>query len=212
MNKNIVIAIGRQNGSGGREIGKKLADQLGIPFYDKQLIQMTAEKSGIHEDICQASEETATNSLLYTLSTSGNLWGGRMPMGSELPVTDRIFIAQSEIIKNLAKEQSCVIVGRCADDILRNNPNCIRVFIHADLKYRTERMVRLYGLSEEKAERQVIRMDKKRANYYNYFTDSKWGLAENYTLTLDSAQLGIDGCIGVLKYLVEQKRAALENK
>lgn len=213
MNKNIVIAIGRQNGSGGREIGKKLADQLGISFYDKQLIQMTAEKSGIHEDICEASEETATNSLLYTLSTSGNLWGGgRAPMGSELPVTDRIFIAQSEIIKQLARQESCVIVGRCADDLLRNHPNCIRVFIHADLKYRTERMVRLYGLSEEKAEKQVIRMDKKRANYYNYFTDSKWGMAENYTLTLDSSQLGIEGCIGVLKYLAEQRRMELDAK
>lgn len=205
MSKNIVITIARQNGSGGREIGKRLADALGISFYDKELIQMTAQKSGIHENICKESEETATNSLLYTLSTGGNFWGSRIPMGNDLPITDRIFIAQSEIIKRIASEESCVIVGRCADDILRSNPNCIRVFIHADLKYRVNRMIRLHQLSEEKAERAVKRMDKKRANYYNYFTDRKWGIAENYTITINSAEVGIENAVEILKLLFEQK-------
>lgn len=209
MNKNIIITIGRQNGSGGREIGKKLADLLGFAFYDKELIQLTAQKSGIHENICKNSEETATNSLLYSLSTAA--WGGA-PLGTELPITDRIFIAQSEIIKQLAAEKSCVIVGRCADDVLKHHPNCISVFIHANLPFRVDRMVHLYHLSEEKAEKEVKRMDKKRANYYSYFTDKKWNNMENYSLTINSSDLGIDGCVELLKNIVQQRQKQLENK
>lgn len=206
MSKNIIITIGRQNGSGGREIGKKLADALGIDFYDKELIQMAAKKTGIHEELCEEVEETPTNSLLYTLSTGASLWGGRVPVGSELPLTDRIFIAQAEVIKQLAREGSCVIVGRCADDILKNNPNCIKVFIHADMRYRLERMERLHDMNEEKALRAIRRMDKKRANYYNYYTDRKWGDVNGYTICLNSGELGIDGCVEILKNIAEEKR------
>lgn len=205
MSKNIIITIGRQNGSGGREVGKKLADALGIAFYDKELIQMAAKKAGIHEGLCEEVEETPTNSLLYTLSTGSSMWGGRVPIGAELPITDRIFIAQAEIIKEFAKQGSCVIVGRCADDILKNNPNCIKVFIHADIRYRMERMERLHHLDEEKALKTIRKMDKKRANYYNYYTDRKWGDAGGYTICLNSSELGIDGCVEILKSIVEKR-------
>lgn len=207
MGKNIVITIGRQNGSGGHEIGKRVAEELGIDFYDKSLIQMAAQKCGIHEDIAKESEETATSSLLYTLSTSAVFWNG---METELPVTDRIYIAQAEIIKRVSGQTSCVIVGRCADDILRKNPNCIRAFIHADMSFRLKRMEDLHHLSEERAMREIKRMDKKRANYYNYFTDHKWGAMDNYTVSINSAELGIDGAVSLLKHLYQEKKALLD--
>lgn len=207
MAKNIVIAIARQNGSGGREVGKRLAEELGISFYDKELIQLTAQKSGIQEKICEEAEETATNSLLYTIALGGNIWGGNNLLEHELPITDRIFIAQAGIIKRIAQEESAVIVGRCADDILRNSPNCIKVFIYADLQYRMQRIETLHGVNEEKAIREIRRMDKKRANYYNYFTDKKWGQVENYTLAINTAEVGVDGAVDMIKSLYAHKQS-----
>lgn len=210
MAKNIIIAIARQNGSGGREVGQRLAEELGISFYDKELIQLTAKKSGIQEKICEESEETATNSLLYTIAIGGNIWGGNNVLEHELPITDRIFIAQAGIIKKIAQEESAVIVGRCADDILRNSANCIKVFVYADMQFRMQRMETLHGISEEKAIRQIRRMDKKRANYYNYFTDKKWGQVDNYTLAINTAEVGIDGAVEIIKSLYHHKRDSEE--
>lgn len=206
MAKNIVIAIARQNGSGGREVGKRLAEELGISFYDKELIQLTAQKSGIQESICEEAEETATNSLLYTIAIGGNIWGGNNMLERDLPITDRIFIAQAGIIKKIAQEESAVIVGRCADDILRNSPNCIKVYIYADMQFRLNRIGKIQGISDEKAVREIRRMDKKRANYYNYFTDKKWGQVENYTLAINTAEVGVDGAFEIIKRLYQHKQ------
>ncbi len=203
MTRNIIIAIARQNGSGGREVGKKLSDALGISFYDKELIDLAAEKSGIKGEICAKAEETATNSLLYTIAIGGNVWGGATVTERDLPITDRIFIAQSTIIKQISEEESAVIVGRCADDVLRSSPRCIRVFLYADMDFRIQRMEELHRLDREKAIRQIRRMDKKRASYYNYFTDRKWGQMDQYTISINVAQVGVDGAVAILKNLYE---------
>lgn len=213
MSQNIIITIGRQNGSGGREIGKKLANKLGIPFYDKELIQMAAKKCGIDESIAKENEETATNSLLYSLSTgAATIWNSGIVVESDLPLTDRIYIAQSEIIRKLASENSCVIVGRCADQVLKNNPNCINVFIHADLDFRVNRMTNLHNLTEERAVKQIKRMDKKRGNYYNYFTDKKWGDLKTYNITLDSSKLGIDLIVDILEKIYNDRKDKIHNR
>lgn len=209
MSKHIIITIGRLNGSGGREIGETLARELGISFYDKQLIQLAAQKCGIQEDIAMESEETATNSLLYSLSMGGSLWSGRSMLESELPITDRLFIAQSGIIKNISGNESCVIVGRCADDVLRSDINCINVFVHADVKFRLNRVEGLKDLSDDRALKELKRMDKKRGSYYNYFTDKKWGDMENYTICASSSQLGIRGVVDMIKSVYEKKTQEL---
>lgn len=203
MKKKVIVTIGRQFGSGGHEIGEKLANALAIPFYDKAIIQMTAKQSGIHEELCELSEETATNSLLYSLSTGATLWGQRGYTENDLPLTDRIFIAQADVIRQLANQGSCVIVGRCADDILRENADCIRVFIHASMPFRMNRIEEVRGLSEDKAIREIRKKDKKRASYYQYYTDKKWGYSENYTISLDSGEIGIDNAVEILKKMYE---------
>lgn len=206
MSKNIIFALARQNGSGGREIGRKLAAQLGISFYDKELLEMTAKKSGIIEKICEESEETATSSLLYSLSIGGSVWGGSNAFEQELPIPDRIFIAQSSIIHDIAQKESAVIVGRCADYILRDNPNCIRVFLAADLPCRMARIEHLHHVNPEKAAREIKRMDKKRASYYNYFTDQRWGVLENYTLSINTSEIGIKGAVELLSGIYQRKQ------
>lgn len=200
MKQNTIITIGRQNGSGGREIGEKLSQKLGIPFYDRQLIQIVAKKCGIDESVAMENEETATNSLLYSLSTgAATIYNSRIVLEADLPLTDRIYIAQSEIIRKVSMESDCIIVGRCANEILKNNPNCISVFVHADMDYRINRMLQLHRVTEEKIVKQIKTMDKKRNHYYNYFTDKKWGDINTYDIALDTSKLGIDLSVDILE-------------
>lgn len=194
MSTNVVFTIGRQFGSGGRQVGKILAQKLGIPFYDKELIAISARDSGLSEALFSNADEKATSSIFYSLVM------GNYPMASgalgvtEMPLNDQLFLIQSKTIKRLASEGSCVIVGRCADYILRDMDNVVNVFIHADLKNRVERAVRVYEVPENKAEDVCLKTDKQRANFYNYYSDRKWGMCRTYDLSLDSGMLGIEGC------------------
>ena len=194
MSTNVVFTIGRQFGSGGRQVGKTLAQKLGIPFYDKELIAISARDSGLSEALFSNADEKATSSIFYSLVM------GNYPMASgalgvtEMPLNDQLFLIQSKTIKRLASEGSCVIVGRCADYILRDMDNVVNVFIHADLKNRVERAIRVYEVSENKAEDVCLKTDKQRANFYNYYSDRKWGMCRTYDLSLDSGMLGIEGC------------------
>ena len=195
MSTNTVFTIGRQFGSGGRQVGKNLAEKLGIPFYDKELIAISAQYSGLSEALFSNADEKATSSIFYSLVM------GNYPMASgalgvtEMPLNDQLFLIQSKTIKRLASEGSCVIVGRCADYILREMENTINVFIHADLESRAERAIRVYEVEEKKAEDVCLKTDKQRANFYNYYSDRKWGMCRTYDLSLDSGKLGIDGCV-----------------
>ncbi len=201
---NYVITISRQFGSGGRLIGKKLAEMLEIPFYDKELITMAAQQSGYSREVFEKADERATNSLLYTLSMNSYLLHGMTGM-AELPLNDKVFLIQSEIIRKVASEGPCVIVGRCADYVLKDNPRHLNFYIYADLKSRVERATTVYGMEKDRAEDNIQKLDKKRANYYNFYSNLRWGLAENYDLCVDSSSVGIDGTVEVLRYFIEQK-------
>ncbi len=195
-----IITIGRQYGSGGREIGKKLADQLGIPFYDNELLDIAAKKSGICEELFQTNDEKPTSSLLYSLVMGS--YGG-----NSLPFNHKIFLAQFDAIRSIADEGPCVIIGRCGDYALEDYPNLINIFIHADLKLRIKRAIENYGIESGKAEDFVLKTDKKRASYYNFYSSRKWGNLDNYDLTVDSGFLGIDNTVELIKKFIELKEA-----
>lgn len=201
MNK--IITISRQYGSGGREIGAKLAAKLNIPFYDNELITRAAKESGFAEEAFANAESKATNSLLYSIAMGLNSYGNQDLGFSHLSLDDRIYLAQSDVIRKVAAEGPCVIVGRCANYILRDIPNVVNIFIWADMKFRIERAIRYDNLSPNKAEEKIAKIDKRRANYYNYHASEKWGRIENYQLSLQSDAIGIDHCVDLIKLYVE---------
>lgn len=201
MSRKNIITISRQYGSGGRLIGRKLAEELNIPFYDNELITLAAKQSGYSEEVFKSVDEKATNSLLYSLAVYGNLTGSIAPM----PLNDQLFIIQSNIIRELAQQGSCVIVGRCADYVLDEEPDCINVFVYADMPHRAARAVAEYGLDAAKAENIIQKTDKKRSTYYTYYSNKRWGQAENYHLCVDSGPIGIEGAMGVISAYVRAR-------
>ncbi len=198
-----VITISREFGSGGREIAIDVAKALGVKFYDKELISLAAKESGVDPALFERIDEHASNSLLYSLSMGLFTLGqtGFSPR-DQISVNDQLYLLQHEIIKKLA-EEPCVIVGRCADYILRDRTNCINVFIHADLEYRVERAIRLHNVPESKGEAVVRKTDKTRANYYQFYTENKWGLADNYHLSVNSAKLSKEKVVDIITNYVK---------
>ena len=199
MGERIIISIGRQYGSGGREIGRKLAELFNIDFYDKELITLAAKQSGFSEEILKENDENHNGSFLYSLVM------GTYAGGNNLPLNHKLFLAQFDTIKKLAEEKSCVIIGRCADYALEYDPNCVKVFVHADLDTRIKRAVNEYGDDADKVEEIIKKTDKKRESYYNFYTGKKWGNMENYDITLNSSFSGIDGAVRVIADLVREK-------
>jgi len=199
MSDNIIITIGRQYGSGGREIGEKLAKSLGIAFYDKELLSVAAKESGMCKELFENNDEKPTSSFLYSL-VMGN-YGS-----TDLPLNHKIFLAQFDAIKKIAKENSCVIVGRCADYALENYPNCTNVFIHSDMASRIKRATTLYAVEPLKAEDTINKIDKKRAKYYNFYSSKNWGTASNYDLTFNSGLIGIDNCVKLIEEFIKMKQ------
>ena len=193
MNK--IITITRQYGSGGREIGQKLAEDIGAEFYDNKLLDVAASQSGIHKSHFENNDEKRPNSLLYLLSTTYGQGG--------VPFDDTVFFAQLNAIQKIATTQSCVILGRCADYALRDFDGVINIFICAPFELRVKRAVEVYGIAEKHASDYVKHIDKQRTSYYNYYTDKRWGLPSNYHLCLDSSALGIDGSAFLLKQFVD---------
>ncbi len=203
MKENLIITIGRQYGSGGREIGQKLADALGIPCYDKELLTVAAEKSGFCKEMFEHHDEKPAGSFLYSL-VMGTY------SGDTLPINHKLFLAQFEAIRSLADQSSCVIIGRCANYALEDYKNCIHIFIHAPLEERVRRAVTTYGVASEKAEDSVQKIDKQRANYYNFYSGKSWGDVENYDITLDSSILGIDHTVTLLHSFIKlQKKGTI---
>ena len=198
-----VITIARQYGSGGRTIGKKLAESLNIPFYDKELIAMAAKKSGLSQEVFEKADEKATSSLLYSLVMGTYNFGSHFSTVSDMPINDRLFMIQSDIIQHAALEGPRVIVGRCADYVLREHPNCFHVFIRAEHDDRVKRIVEEYGDPAAKADDLLQKKDKQRANYYNFYSNKKWADMNNYDLVVNSSLFGIDGSIDVIKAALE---------
>ena len=190
--KKRIITISREFGSGGRTIGKLVAEHLGIKCYDAELIEKIAAESGFAKSyIKEASEYTPGSFLASTLLNRS--FG---PTNE-----DYIWKLQYKIIRDLAEKEPCVIVGRCADYILRDRDDCLKVFIHADMSFRADRIVRVYGEREDAPETRLKEKDKRRAAYYRFYTDMKWGDAENYHIALDSGELGIETCAGIIEQL-----------
>ncbi|MDR0446984.1 MAG: cytidylate kinase-like family protein [Oscillospiraceae bacterium] len=198
------VAVSREYGSGGREIASRLATELGIGFYDKSIIKLTAEKSGLSSDYIEKSEEKTGGGLLFNLRLSAYS-GVESLMYYETPTSDRMFIAQSEVIRELSARESCVILGRCADYVLREKRNLIRVFIYADLEERARRAVESYGLPDKNPEAAVRKADKARGVYYKYYTNRVWGAKENFDLAINSSFSGVDGAVAVIKTLLREK-------
>lgn len=191
--KKTIITIARQYGSGGREIGERVAELLGIPNYDKEFVTMAAEKeSALDPRALEKVDERATSSLLYTLAMGSNLFHSPH-VSPALPLNDRLFAIQCSIIRSLAEEKSCVMIGRCADYVLREHPDRLSVFIYADLDARKKRVAERHGIKESEAIDIINKTDRRRASYYNFYTGNKWGKYDNYHIAINSAVLGIEG-------------------
>ena len=196
---NKIYTIGREFGSGGREVGEKLAAKLGIKLYDKELLQQAAKDSGFCEEIFENHDEKPTNSFLYSLvMDTYSVSGYSAAPFLDMPINHKVFLAQFETIKKIAEKESCVIVGRCADYALSDNPDCINVFIHADLDVRIKNVSRNLNITENKARDIINKTDKQRASYYNYYTSKKWGDSKSYNLSLDAGKLGTDNCVEMI--------------
>lgn len=193
-----IITIGRQLGSKGREIGRALAAKLNIPFYDKELIVEAAKQSGLSERMFENMDEKPTNSFLYSLVMSMQPGSGLYNQYNNFLNNDSIFKIQSDVIRSIADKGSCVIVGRCADYVLRGRENLVRVFIHADAKTRTERIMLRDNVSEKDARNAVSKADKRRGNYYNFYTNGVWGDVNNYDIAIDSGRLDVNKCVQLL--------------
>lgn len=206
MFKNPVITIARQYGSGGYDVGERVAELLGIKAYDKELIALAAEKSGYHPDMLKKADERAAGSLLYSLAVGASVAGG-IAGHYDIPINDKLFIIQNDIIKELAAKEQCVIIGRCGDYALRNFENKLSFFIHADFDFRKKRVADAKGVSEKEAESLIMKEDKYRANYYNFYTGHKWGASERYAATFNTSVLGIEETAQIIANMVKRMSA-----
>ena len=186
-----VITIGRQFGSGGRAIGRLVAEKLGIPFYDKEIIKHIAQESGLSHEILDDYDEKPTNSFLYSLSLGAYTYGNSITGIPEMPMSDKIFVIQSDVIKKLASEGPCVIVGRCAESVLKDEFDFLSVFIHTDFDSRIQRVSEYDKISHDEAAERIRKTDKKRASYHNFYSELKWGAATSYDLCINS-KIGIE--------------------
>lgn len=199
--KKLIITIGRQYGSGGNEIGRKLAEELGIDFYDKNILRMNSDKSGIKESYFHLTDEKAGNRLLYRIISGMTPELKEPSFGSDLISADNLFRFQSEVIRKLAEEESCVIVGRCADYVLEDMDgiDLVRVFIYADMEARLRRVKEKELYAPEDVKKNVKRIDKERRNYYRYYTGRSWADPENYDLLVNTSTAGIKGSVRLIE-------------
>lgn len=208
MAQKCIITIGRQFGSGGRYVGRLLAEKLSIPFYDKELLSEAAKQSGICEEIFEEHDEKPTRSLLFSLVTGMQHHMGTGNFYMDMPLNHRIFLAQFDAIRKLAEEGSCVIVGRCADYVLRENPDTVSIFVKADMPSKIQRAVTYYGVEKDKAEERIRKADKQRASYYNYYATATWGDVDNYDLVVDTGALGVEGAVELIAKFLELRENA----
>jgi len=204
MNETFIINIGRQLGSGGRQIGEKLSTEFGIGFYDKELIKLASKESGLGKEFFEKADEKSSYSFL------SGLLGLRTNVNNEVYINNYLtnetfFKIQSDVIRELAQKESCVFVGRCADYILRNHPRCINVFITADTEDRIKRVAQTYQLSLDKAQELIAKTDKKRSEYYNFYSNKVWGEAKSYHLCINSSVLGIDETVDFICQFIKQR-------
>lgn len=206
MKGNLVITIGRQCGSLGRQIGQKLAERMGVDFYDKELLTLAAKNSGLCEELFETHDEKPTSSFLYSLVMDTYSLGYTTSAYMDMPINHKIFLAQFDAIKKLADEESCVIVGRCADYALADYPNTVTVFITGDDDARIKNLMELYKVDASKAKDIMVKTDKKRASYYNYYSSKKWGDSRSYDLCINSSKVGLDGAVDMILAFAKAKQ------
>ena len=202
-----LITIGRTSGSGGRRVGISLAKKLGIVCYDEELIKEVAKKSGFSEEIIQSYEEKPVKSFLYSLysgTVAGH--GGQV----NLPIEQKVFLAQYNTIKELAEKESGIFVGRCAEYALEHEKNVIKIFITADEKDAVAHIEETYGFNKKKAEEFIKKTNRDRSSYYSYYTNKEWGNSQNYDITINRSALGLDGSVEILADFVQRRLKAME--
>ena len=201
MKTNTIITIGRQYGSAGREIGSKVAEAFGIKLYDKEMLARAAKESGICEEIFETHDEKPTNSFLYSLVMDTYSMGYSGSTYTDMPINHKVFLAQFDAIKKIADEGPCILVGRCADYALADEPHCLNIFIRSNMDDRIKRISERLDVPENKAKDIIKKKDKERSSYYNYYTSKKWGDARSYDLCLNTSQISVEDSIElILKY------------
>lgn len=202
----MIITIGRQFGSGGKELGEKLAQKLGYKFYDQELVEMAAEKSNMNSSILHQADEKASKSLLYSLVTGMD--SRFLTPHYDLPINDKLFIEQSNIIKSLGEEGNCVIVGRCADYVIETaKMHSVDLFIYASMEHRIERISKKHELTPEKAKEKIKKTEKGRKAYYNYYSNKEWGNIANYDLCINTSLISVDDAVDVAYEFIKKQEA-----
>lgn len=200
MSEHIVIALNRQYGCGGKEIGTKLAERLGIKLYDNDIIDLVAERTGIRKDYFEKVDEKPTDSFLYALAMNTFSVNSNMNPFDHTLSSDRLFNKQAEVIKELAKEESFILIGRCGEYILRDMAQCISIYLCADMDYRVERISKMFNQTEKQAIRDINASDKKRDSYYSYYAGKDWKACTSYDLSIDTSAIGIDNAVDLIEH------------
>lgn len=208
MKHNLVITIGRESGSAGRHIGQMLANEMGVKCYDKELLTLAAKHSGLCEELFKTHDEKPTNSFLYSAYSVGYSGGGYLDM----PLNQKVFLAQFDAIKKLAEEESCVIVGRCADYALADYPGMVSVFICGNEEDKIRHLMERHKIERAKAKEIMVKTDKRRSSYYNYYSSKRWGDCKSYDLCINSSAVGYEGAVKIIKTFAETKMEYLKNK
>ncbi len=209
---NTVITLGRQLGSNGRVIGSALADKLGYKFYDKDLIARVAKESGLSENLFREMDETPSSSLLYSLVMGVQSSKGLYYHYNDMLNGDNMFRIQADLIKKIAQEGPCIIVGRCADYILRDNPKLIKLFLYADKESRIKTIIQRNDVDEKEAQSAVQKADKRRANYYNFYTNSEWGHVNNYDFCMDTTKLSMEKSVDYLYEYIKLRESSFSQE
>lgn len=209
--ENYVITIGRGYGSGGRTIGKMLAKSLGINCYDRELLRLASDDSGINEKLFGKADEKLKSTLLYKIAR--NIYNGELipPDSDDFVSNENLFNYQAKVIRQLAKTESCVIVGRCADFVLKDYENVIRIFVHAPIENCIKNVLDISTISEREAEKKITSIDKHRSEYYTYFTGREWDNVRNYDICLNSGELGFDKCVEIVKAYIDIRKSIFKN-
>jgi cytidylate kinase len=206
MEEKYIISIGRQLGSGGREIAKKLGERLNIPVYDKKLLEVAAKETGIDASIFENADEKESNPFMRGVFVLKGIMNS-YPIGAGSCMDgDRLFEMQSEVMRNIVANESCIIIGRCAEYVLRDHPHIHSIFITADMCDRIRRIMENDGVNEQKAKEIAEKGDKKRRAYHDYYANSGWGIAETYDLCINSSRVGIDGCVDIIQQFIESRK------
>lgn len=200
---NTIVTISRQYGSAGREIGALLAEKYGIRYFDKELLNRVAKESGFCEEIIEHQDERPTSSFLYNLVMDTYSFGYNTSHFVDMPISQKIFLAQFDTIKKIADEGPCVIVGRCADYALADRKDCIKLFIYANEEDKIKHVMKSQNVSEKEAKDMIIKKDKQRQSYYNYYSTKKWGHADTYDLCINSSVLGLEGSVNLIQQFID---------